>query len=191
MDKVQELISDEMSDKIIQTAERIAHSSGAERVNVRMLMHELNITNRVFYNRFHNIDEVLEIIYNKTALKIRESLVSDFDESQDFFEQVKQIVANTLIKSYENKENLNQFIFANDSQSFQNYEWWKEEIKSIIELGKQKDLLRDIDSEVMSYAIRCFIRGYNADALCRKLPCEEAVEKFKYSFGVLLDGMKK
>ena len=31
MDKVQELISDEMSDKIIQTAERIAHSSGAER----------------------------------------------------------------------------------------------------------------------------------------------------------------
>ena len=42
----------------------------------------------------------------------------------------------------------------------------------------------------MSYAIWCFIRGYNADALGRKLPRETAVRNFRYSFGVLLDGMR-
>ena len=44
-----ELIQDEMSQKIIETAENIAHTSGVECVNVRKIMQVLNITNRVFY----------------------------------------------------------------------------------------------------------------------------------------------
>ena len=52
------------------------------------------------------------------------------------------------------------------------------------------NVLRDVDTEIMSYAIWCFIRGYNADALGRKLPLETAVRNFRYSFGVLLDGMR-
>ena len=42
----------------------------------------------------------------------------------------------------------------------------------------------------MSYAIWCYIRGYNADAVGRKLPLDIAVKNFKYAFGILLDGMK-
>lgn len=186
-----ELIVDEMSQKIVDTAEEIAHNFGVENVNVRKLMQVLDITNRVFYNRFHNIEEVLDIIYQRTSLKIRESILLKFDPNKDFFEQVKNIVADTLIKSYENKENLNQFIFESDSQSAANYSWWKSEIEKLINFGKENNLLKDIETEKMSYAIWCFIRGYNADALGRNLPREQAVENFKYSFGVLLDGMRK
>lgn len=186
-----ELIVDEMSQKIVDTAEEIAHNLGVENVNVRKLMQVLDITNRVFYNRFHNIEEVLDVIYQRTSLKIRESILSKFDPNKDFFEQVKNIVADTLIKSYENKENLNQFIFESDSQSASNFSWWKSEIEKLINFGKENNLLKDIETEKMSYAIWCFIRGYNADALGRNLPKEQAVEDFKYSFGVLLDGMRK
>lgn len=188
---IKDLIDDEMSQKIIATAEDIAHSFGIEQVNVRRILQTLGITNRVFYNRFHNIEEVLDIIYQRTSLKIRESVLDKFDFNKDFFEQVKDIVANTLVKSYENKENLNQFIFESDSNSEDNYFWWKEEISKIIEYGKEIGVLKDIDTDIMSYSIWCFIRGYNADALGRAIPKEIATKNFKYSFGVLLDGMKK
>ena len=42
----------------------------------------------------------------------------------------------------------------------------------------------------MSYAIWCFCRGYNADAVGRHLPMDLAVQNFRYSFSILLDGMR-
>lgn len=186
----QQLICDKMSENIIHAAEKLAFSHGAENLTVRMIMRDLEITNRVFYNRFRNIDEVLEIVYENTILKIRESVSANFDPEGDFVEQVINIVANTLIMSYENKMNLNQYIFENDSVSENNYNWWKAEIKKLIEFGKLKGCIATkVDSDVMSYAIWCFIRGYNADALGRKLPKEEALANFKYSFKILLNGM--
>ena len=83
-----ELISDEMSKTIIYTAEKIAISEGAENLTVRKILQSLDITNRVFYNRFHNIDEVLNLVYEGMVLKIRESITADFDPQRDFFEQV-------------------------------------------------------------------------------------------------------
>ena len=90
------LISDDTSLAIIQTAERLALSEGAGRLSVRMILREMEITNRVFYNRFHNIEEVLAIVYRNTALKIRESIISKFDPDGDYFEQILEIVTNTL-----------------------------------------------------------------------------------------------
>ena len=190
-EKEQVLIQDEMSDRIIDTARQIAITQGTEDINVRRILQTLGITNRVFYNRFRNIDEVLKIVYLDTVLKMRESIAEDFDPEGDFFQQVTDIVAKTLVMSYDVKMNLNYYIFENDSISCQNYEWWKSEIARLIEFGKAKGVLKDVETEKMSYAVWCFIRGYNADALGRKLPKEQAVEDFKYSFGILLDGMKK
>ena len=189
--KEQVLIQDEMSDRIIDTARQITITQGTENINVRRILQTLGITNRVFYNRFHNIDEVLKIVYLDTVLKMRESIAENFDPEGDFFQQVTDIVAKTLVMSYDVKMNLNYYIFENDSISCQNYEWWKSEIARLIEFGKAKGVLKDVETEKMSYAVWCFIRGYNADALGRKLPKEQAVEDFKYSFGILLDGMKK
>ena len=190
-EKEQVLIQDEMSDRIIDTARQITITQGTENINVRRILQTLGITNRVFYNRFHNIDEVLKIVYLDTVLKMRESIAENFDPEGDFFQQVTDIVAKTLVMSYDVKMNLNYYIFENDSISCQNYEWWKSEIARLIEFGKAKGVLKDVETEKMSYAVWCFIRGYNADALGRKLPKEQAVEDFKYSFGILLDGMKK
>ncbi len=190
MNKKENLICDEMSQKIIQAAERLAIEDGTENLNVRKILKTLDITNRVFYNRFHNIGEVLDIIYEKTVLKIRESMTIAFDRDRDFFEQVTEIVANTLIMSYDNKMNFNHYVFENDSTSRSNFEWWQNEIIKLIEYAKKEKLLKDVDSYAVSYAIWCFCRGYNADAVGRKLPKEEAVKNFKYSFGFLLDGLR-
>lgn len=189
-DNNQALISDKMSQSIVEAAERIATEQGADKVNVRAILRMLNISNRVFYNRFHNVDEVLELVYKSKVLKIRESIIAKFSPEKDFFGQIIDIVANTLIMSYENKMRFNQYVFESDSVSDSNYEWWKTEIKMLIEFAKSKNYIKDVDSDAMSYAIWCFIRGYNADALGRGLPKEKALQDFKYSFGILLDGMR-
>ena len=192
MDKEKpELIQDEMSRAIIACAEGLATASGAQNVTVRKILQTLGITNRVFYNRFHNLEEVLDVVYENTVLKIRESIIAKFDPERDFFDQVIDIVTNTLIMSYENKMHFNAYVFESDSVSDRNYRWWKGEIGRLIEFGKARGALKgELDADCMSYAIWCFIRGYNADALGRGLPREEAVARFRYSFRVLLDGMR-
>ena len=185
------LIYDEMSERIIKAAEDMVTESGAHSITVRKILQKLGITNRVFYNRFHNINEVLDIVYKNTVLKIRESLKPAFDEQKDFFENVIDLVAGALIASYDAKQQFNQYVFESDSASQSNFEWWKSEIKKLIDYAKERNYIRDVDSEIMSYSIWCFCRGYNADAVGRKLPRDEAVKNFKYSFSILLEGMKK
>ena len=189
-DKV-ELICDEMSQKIIEAAEDIVTVSGADSLTVRKLLQTLDITNRVFYNRFRNIGDVLKIVYKNTVLKIRESVVADFSNETDFFEHVTEMVIGTLISSYDKKMQFNSYVFENDSLSQSNYEWWTTEIKKLIVHAKAHGYIKDVDEDIMSYSIWCFCRGFNADAVGRKLPREDAVRQFRYSFGILLDGLKK
>ena len=54
-----EMIRDEMSERIIEVAHVIVQNGGVSALTVREILKRLNITNRVFYNRFHNIGEVL------------------------------------------------------------------------------------------------------------------------------------
>ena len=185
-----ELIRDAMSETIIQTVENMVMENGAHGITVRKVLAVLNISNRVFYNRFRNIEEVLEIVYKNTIIKVRESLTVTLDSEKDFFENVMDIVSRTLLVSYDTKMQFNQYIFENDSHSQSNYTWWMSEIKKLIDFAKEKKFIKDVDSEVMSYAIWCFCRGYNADAVARNLPREEAVRRFRYSFSYLLEGLK-
>ena len=186
----QERICDEMSLRIIDAAEHLARAEGAHKVTVRKVLRELQITNRVFYTRFHNIGEVLDIVYENTALKIRESITTQFDPEGDFFQQVLEIVVRTLVMSYETKRQFSQYVFESDSVSQDNYAWWKAEIQKLMEFAKSRGYIRDVDTDIMSYAIWCFIRGFNADALGRRLPVEEAARSFQYSFSILLDGLR-
>ena len=186
-----ELISDAMSKTIIETAERIATAEGTQAVNVRRILHELGITNRVFYNRFRNVDEVLGLVYQSMIVRIRTHIISEYDGETDFFSYVMDAVERSLIISYDTKMRCNQFLFENDSLSPASYEWWTGEIKKLIDHAKERGLIRDVDSEALSYSIWCFCRGYNADAVERGLPREEAIAKFRYGFGFLLDGLKK
>ncbi len=185
-----ELICDEMSEKIIETAESLVMNHGTHMLTVRSILKELNITNRVFYNRFHNIEDVLHIVYRNISMKVRESFLKKLDTSQDFFEYVKDVVVSSLLISYDTKMQFAPYVFESDSHSDVNFEWWTTEIRKLIDYAKEHHYIRDVDSDVMSYAIWCFCRGYNADAVGRKLPKEEAIRNFRYSFGILLDGMR-
>jgi len=185
-----DLIYDDMSEKIISVASNIAALEGAHNVNVRKILKELDITNRVFYNRFHNISEVLDIISEKSILEVRRSLSFHFDENKDFFEQIMDEVEKTLIKSYETRLNFVHYVFENDSVSDSNYKWWTEEIKKILDYAILKGHIKDVDKEMTSYAIWCFIRGFNTDAISRKIPLEEALMRYRYGFKFILNGLK-
>ncbi len=192
MDSVKSsLIRDEMSEKIIETAEKLACSIGAHTITVRKILRELGITNRVFYNRFHNLDEVLRIVYKNTIMKIRSGVASEIDEKSDFFEHTLNLASSAVFVSYETKMQFSQYVFETDSASDSNHEWWTDVIKKHIEYGKEKGYIKDVDAEVLSYSIWCFCRGYNADVVARNLPRDKAIADFKYSFGFLLDGLKK
>ncbi len=186
-----ELISDEMSDKIIDAAYKLVVDNGAHEVTVRMILKELDITNRVFYNRFHNIEEVLDIISHNTIMKVRESLRFKFDKNIDFFEQIMGVVEKTLILSYETRMGFAHYVFENDSVSNDNYKWWTNEIKIILDYAVQNDYIIEVDTEMASYAIWCFIRGFNADAIGRNMPLEEALEKYRYGFSFIMNGLRK
>lgn len=184
------LISDARSAEIIDTVETLVTEHGAGDVNVKMVLNKLGITNRVFYNRFRNIDEVLFIVYKNMVTRMH-GCIKAFDPEKDFFEQVTEYVANTLEMSYDTRMKFNLYVFESNSISAANYEWWMSEIKKLLEYAISKGLMRELDTDTTAYAIWCFCRGYNADAVTRGLPKDEAVRNFKYSFGIFLEGMKK
>ena len=188
--KEKKIIKDDISNKIIETAAIIIQTEGINSINVSKIIKRLGVSNRVFYNRFNNLEEVLEEVYNKIMIKIREKLNPQYDGKQNFFEYVLDLVENSLILSYELKQQLNLYIFGNDSISQHNYEWYLDRIKKLIEYAKEKDLIKDVDSDVISYTIWCAIRGYNADAVMR-FEKDEAIKKMRYSFSLLLGALKK
>ena len=185
------LINDEMSQKIIDAVEEIAMEGGAATLTVRQILRKLDISNRVFYNRFPNIESVLDIVYRQTIVKIRSALESPIKIEDDFFEYAKDVICRSLLVSYEVKMNFNQYIFEEDSLGELNRTWWTDEIKKLIIFAKEHKLIKEVDEDILAYSIWCFCRGYNADAVARGLPKEKAVEDFKYSFSFLLEGLKK
>lgn len=186
-----QLIHDKMSGKIVEAAAKLALSEGAGEVTVRKIIRVLGVTNRVFYNRFHNVEEVLSLVYQDMTVQMRQSVLDHVDLKGDFFKQITDIAAGTLKLSYRLKLGMNQYVFIQDSVSADNFLWWRERIQEFIDLGKGKGLVRpDLDCNKISYAVWCFIRGYNTDALARGIPEEDAVDGFLYSFQVFLEGMK-
>lgn len=179
-----------MSRQIIDAVEGIVMEGGAETLTVRRILRKLDISNRVFYNRFANIEEVLDIVYRNTILKVRDAIKAPPGGRDDFFEYVLDVLTRTLVFSYEVKMKFNQYIFEEDSLGEQNRAWWTGEIKKLIIYAKERKLIKDVDADVIAYSIWCFCRGYNADAVARDLPREKAIADFRYSFSVFLDGMK-
>lgn len=184
------LIKDEMTQRIIDAVEEIAMAGGAATLTVTQILRKLDISNRVFYNRFPNIETVLDIVYRNTIVKIRSALESPIRIEDDFFEYVKDVVSRSLLVSYEVKMKFNQYIFEEDSLGELNRDWWTDQIKKLIVYAKEHKLIKDVDEDTLAYSIWCFCRGYNADAVARGLPQEKAVDDFKYSFSFLLEGLK-
>ena len=185
-----QLISDEISQEIIRITEDLATREGAHTVTVRKILEKLGTTNRVFYNRFHNIDEVLQIVYKNAVLKMQDSVVNEFDAGKDFFEYVTDVATSVLVKTYEIKMQFSQYMFEHDSLTDFNREWWTKKIHDILDFGIANKLIKDVDYDTISYAAWCFCRGFNADAVSRRMPMEEAVRYFRAGFKCFLDGLR-
>ena len=184
------LINDEMSIKIIDATEQIILEQGIETLNVSRILKYLNITNRVFYNRYSNIQEVLQKIFERVINRKKDLIDIEYDANQDFFEYVTTIATNFLLFAYDVQDKFNYLIFGSDVFTQNNYEWYLVKIKEIIQLGRSKNLLKDFDDEAMGYFIWCSLRGFNADVVMR-MEKEEAVNKFQNTFKYLLEGIKK
>lgn len=184
------LINDNMSIKIIDATEQIIFDQGIETLNVSKILKHLNITNRVFYNRFNNIQEVLQKIFKRVIERKKDIISIQYDESQDFFEYVINVATNFLLFAYEVQDKFNYLIFGSDVFTQNNYEWYLVKIKEIIQLGRSKNLLKDFDDEAMSYFVWCSCRGFNADVVMR-MNKDEAINKFQNTFKYLLEGLKK
>jgi AcrR family transcriptional regulator len=184
------LIRDEMSEKIIKAAEEIALSDGSEKLTVRKILKRLGITNRVFYNRFRNISEVLGIIYKNVIQKMRDCISDKIDREGDFFEQVNTIISQIISTSYDTRMKIKGLVLENELILEENRKWWMEQISNLLNYAMSNHLIREVDVKKTSYSIWCFVRGYNADAAARNLSKEEAVDGFKYGFSCFLEGLK-
>ncbi|MBQ4527846.1 MAG: TetR/AcrR family transcriptional regulator [Clostridia bacterium] len=183
-------IKDEIRDKIIEITSEMAIKEGAHSVTVTKIIKKLGCTNRVFYNRFSNIGEVLEIVYKNAVYKMHQSLRSEYSIDKNFFEYVMDVATKVLINTYEIKMHFSHYMFEHDSLTQKNCEWWIRQVKYLIEYAANKKIIKELDSEKFAYTVWCFCRGFNADAISRKLSLEEAVETFQYGFGCLLNGIK-
>ena len=186
------LIQDSISDDIIEIAEKLVKRDGARNVTVRKILTQMGVTNRVFYNRFHNLNEVLEIVYRRAVLKMRESIKSEYDIRTDFYSYVMDVAVKVLVNTYDVKKEFSQYMFEFDSASDSNIKWWTEQVIKMINIAKKSGQIKEsVDSQMLSYTVWAFFRGYNADAVNRKLSKEDAVKYFKFGLNCLIDGVKK
>lgn len=185
------LIHDEISEKIIKITTRMVKRSGAHSVTVKKILEKLGTTNRVFYNRFRNADEVLQIVYANAVVDMRKCFKSDYDSKDEFFDYCMDVAVKVFISTYDIKMQFRLYTFEHDSLTESNREWWSGEMLKVCEYAKRNGLIKsDVDTETLSYSIWCFCRGYNTDAVSRGLSKEDALKYFKFAFGYFLEGLK-
>ena len=188
------IIKDSVSDEIIELTEDLVIKQGVKTLNVRMLMNKMGKSTRVFYNRFRNIEEVLNIVYKKVVIKMRDNLRNVASESRDtdYFAYVEKLIVLCMEDTYDLKNQFSQYAFEHDSLSKNNYEWWIKKIKGLVKFGISNGYIRDdLDVDAISYFLWCLCRGCNADAVMRNISKEDAVRSLKAGFACFLEGAKK
>ena len=182
-------IQDEISDRIIEIVARIAADEGAHKVTVKKIISEMGVTNRVFYNRFANCDEVLRIVYKNTVVQMREHIKPEFHDKDSFMQFCIQTAVDILMQTYDVKMQFRYYVFEHDSLTEENRLWWADKIKKYYGYAREQGFAREVDPDALCYAIWCFCRGYYADAVSRQLAKEDAVRYFTFGFTCFLGGL--
>ncbi len=185
----QERIRDDISDQIVEIVARIAAEEGAHKVTVKKIITELGVTNRVFYNRFANIDEVLRIVYRNAVVSMRENIKPEFHDRASFEQFCIDTAVDVLMQTYDVKMQFRRYVFEHDSLTEENRVWWYEKIRKYYYYALEQGFAKQVDADALCYAIWCFCRGYYADAVSRQLSREEAVRYFTFGFTCLLNGV--
>ena len=182
-------IHDEISEKIIGIVASIAAEEGAHKVTVCKILARLGMTNRVFYNRFSNADEVLRTVYARSVEKTHECVHPNYSDRDSFIAFCLDTAVEVLLRTYEFKIHFSGYIFEHDSLTEENRLWWEQGIKTHYQYALEHGYAKEVDPDALCYAIWCFCRGYYADAVTRRLPKEDAVRNFRLGFRCLIDGL--
>lgn len=182
-------IQDAISEEIIQTAADIAKNEGAHNVNVSKIMTHIGATNRVFYNRFRNADEVLRIVYQRAVEQTRENIKPDYTDRESFISFCLDTAEKVLVRTYDIKTQFRRYVFEHDSLTEENRLWWDTHIREQYQIARDCGYVREADIDALCYAIWCFCRGYYTDAASRALPLADAVRYFRFGFRCLLGGV--
>ena len=182
-------LQDDISKKIIDTVTKMVYDGGASKINVQAVLKKLKITNRVFYNRFKNIDEVLLCVSQNLVKKMHQCILRPIDKEKNFHKHLTDIASDVFIKTYEIKKDFSDYMFMNDIVNESNKLWWIDHMIPILEYGIKEKFLKPMDVRAMSYAIWCFCRGFNVDAIKSRLELKEALKTFQTAFDFLIEGM--
>ena len=182
-------IQDALSERIVQIVARLAAEEGAHKVTAKQVINELGMANRVFYNRFSNIDEVLRIVYRNAVVQMHANIEPEFHDKDSFLKFCTDIAVKVLMQTYDVKMQFRCYVFEHDSLTEDNRLWWADKIKKYYAIAVEQGFARKVDIDALCYAIWCFCRGYYADALSRQLSKEEAVRYFTFGFACLLNGV--
>ena len=158
-------LQDEISTKIINTVTKMVYEGGAANINVQMVLKKLKITNRVFYNRFKNIDEVLLCVSQNLVHKMRQCMLRPYNEKENYHKYLVSLATDVLVKTYEIKKDFSDYMFNNDIVNESNKLWWIDHMIPALEYGVKNGFLKPMDLREMAYAVWCFCRGFNVDAV--------------------------
>ena len=148
-----ERIRDDISDRIVQIVARIAAEEGAHKVTVKKVIAELGATNRVFYNRFSSIDEVLRIVYSNAVVQMHENIKPEFQDREGFLEFCVRTAVDVLMQTYDVKMMFRYYVFEHDSLTEDNRLWWAEKVRKYYRIALKLGFAKEVDEDLLCYAI--------------------------------------
>lgn len=182
-------LEDETSKTIIATAAQIARREGMEELTVKRVLTELKVSNRVFYNRFRNIDDVIQVLYEDLVQEIRSSLERVQQPAQSYPDYLLELAVAAVEKIYQNTLHFKQYLFSYQVANDTNRDWWLKNIQQLLRRGMEQGELKVNDPVKMSYGVWCFCLGFHRDAVGDELTEQEAMDAFREAFSCLIQGM--
>ena len=135
-------LEDETSKTIIATAAQIARREGMEELTVKRVLTELKVSNRVFYNRFRNIDDVIQVLYEDLVQEIRSSLERVQQPAQSYPDYLLELAVAAVEKIYQNTLHFKQYLFSYQVANDTNRDWWLKKIQQLLRRGMEQGELK-------------------------------------------------
>ncbi len=184
-------IQDEITEKILSTAKEIAQTEGMEQLSVKRILAEMKVSNRVFYNRFCNIEDVIEILYERMVFSLRDILdPSLLTITESYYKTLVALAVRVVECLYQNNIHFRVRLLSYEASKDSNRNWWITQIQAILRDGISRGLLKPMDDLSAARGIWCFCLGFNKEALGQNISEEEALISFHASFSILIEGMK-
>lgn len=183
-------LEDETAKEIIRTATEIAQKEGIEQLSVKRILSEMGVSNRVFYNRFRNIDDIIQILYNELVEEIRSCIKLEQQEDQTYYDYLLDLAVGVVTKIYHNNLHFRRHLLSYQASKENNRNWWLNRIQTILKDGMNQGLLKPMKEDAVSYGVWCFCLGFHKEAIGENLSGKQAVAAFRESFALLIEGMK-